>query len=94
MINIVSKHAQQKRTPEQVEAYQNAENLKMRDLYKDTWDQRFEPTRRMIQAVEAKLPGLNQFLRANGVGDISMLVNLLNNHAPVYWAKRNARQGK
>jgi hypothetical protein len=94
MINRVSKLAQRKMTPEQVEAYQDTENAKLRALYKDTWDQRFEPARRMIHEVELKKPGLKKFLLANGVGDDSGLANMLINHAPIFWAKRNARKGR
>ena len=86
--NIVLKLAQQKMTPAQVESYTVTENAKLQALYGDTWDERFEPARRMIHAVEATNPGLENFLRANGVGDRAVLVNMLINHAPIYHARK------
>ena len=92
--DIVLKLGQKKMTPAQVAAHVEAENVKLDKLYRNTYDERMEPAARMIHEVDAKLPGLKKFLRANGVGDTAEIVNMLANQARIYWAKRNAQQGR
>jgi hypothetical protein len=91
VINFISKLAQQKMTPAQVEAHTITENAKLANLYKGTWDEQFEPASRMIHEVEAKLPGLKNFLRANGVGDTATIVNMLIRQAERYHARKKAQ---
>ena len=86
--NIVNKLAQRQMSAEQVDAYRDAENLKLRSLYGDTWDQRLGPARDMIIAVDKKFPGLRNFLLAHGVGDSAVLVNMLVQQAAIYHARK------
>lgn len=88
IINIVSKLAQQKMTPEQVEVYRDAETTRLREVLGDTYDERMELARQMIHEVDSRKPGLKAFLLRNGVGDTAGLVAMLVNHAPIYHARK------
>ena len=42
----------------------------------------------MIEALEAKTPGLKNLLKSRGVGDNAMVASLLIQQSERYWARR------
>jgi hypothetical protein len=47
---------------------------KLQTAYGDTLEARLEQARLMVQALEAKAPGLNNLLKSRGIGDSSLVV--------------------
>lgn len=56
-------------TPNELEAYGHAEFAKLERAYGPALEEKLHAANRMVQALEAKRPGLNRFLQSRGVGD-------------------------
>jgi hypothetical protein len=75
---------------DQLEYYGAKEFEKLQAAYGDTLEARLEQARLMVQALEAKAPGLNKLLKSNGIGDNALVASLLMQQAE-RWHLRNKR---
>lgn len=75
-------------TTDQRDLYGTAEMAKLQTQFGDTLLPRMEAAKQMIHALDAKQPGLKQFIRANACFDNARVVVQLLDAADRYWARR------
>jgi hypothetical protein len=78
-------------TPEQLVSYGEGEYVKLQRVYGDTLDDKLRAAGRMVEALDAKTPGLKNLLKSKGLGDNAMIASLLIQQAERYWARRKGR---
>lgn len=76
LITPIERVAQQTKamTPNELEAYGYAEFAKLERAYGPALEQKLGAAGRMVQALEAKRPGLNNLLQSKGIGDSALVV--------------------
>lgn len=79
LVNIISKVAEHTEgmSPVALELYERAEYKKLEQVYGDKLDDKLREAGRMVEALDAKNPGLKQLLRSHGIGDTALVVSLL-----------------
>jgi hypothetical protein len=90
LVSAIAKVTQHTRsmTPEQLESYGYAEFEKLQKVHGDKLEERLQQAGRMVEDLEKQQPGLKYLLRAKGIGDSSLVANLLMGHAPIYHARK------
>ena len=78
-------------TPNQLEAYGHAEYAKLERAYGPALEEKLSQANRMVQALEAKRPGLNRLLQSKGIGDSALVVNQLIAQSERYHTRRKGR---
>jgi hypothetical protein len=81
-------HTTKGMTPNQLEAYGQAEYAKLERAYGPTLEEKLSAANRMVQALEAKRPGLNSFLQSKGIGDNELVVAQLIGQSERWHARR------
>jgi hypothetical protein len=64
-------------TPQQLESWAHAEFQKLEGVYGDDLDAKLNAAGAMIEAVDRQRPGLKKMLLSQGIGDSSLVSNLL-----------------
>jgi len=90
LVNAIAKTAQNTKdmTPDQLESYGMVEYEKLQKVYGEALDDKLRAAGRMVEALEAKQPGLKNLLRSKGLGDNAMVASLLIGQSERYWARR------
>jgi hypothetical protein len=78
-------------TPSQLEAYGEAEFPKLQRAYGLQLEEKLLAANRMVQAIEAKRPGLNNLLKSKGIGDSALVVAQLIGQSERWHARRKGR---
>ena len=90
LVNAIAKTAQQTQhmTEAELDRYSAAEYAKLERVYGAQLEAKLQSAAVMIHALDAKQPGLKNLLRSKGIGDASLIVNMLITHAPIYHARK------
>ncbi len=93
LIMNIERVAQQTKamTPDQLESYGMVEYEKLQRAYGDTLDAKLEAARQMVQALEKKMPGLNNLLKSKGIGDNALVVAQIIGQSERWHARRKGR---
>jgi hypothetical protein len=78
-------------TPNELEAYGYAEFAKLERAYGPALEEKLRAAGRMVQALEARRPGLNNLLKSNGIGDSALFASQLIAQSERYWGRRKGR---
>ena len=90
LVTIIAKVGQTTKgmTPNQLEAYGEAEFAKLERAYGPQLEEKLLAAGRMVQALEAKRPGLNALLKSKGIGDSALVTSQLIAQSERYWGRR------
>lgn len=90
VVNAIAKTAQLTKgmNDAQLDRYADAEFIKLQRAYGPSLEAKLREAARMVEALDAKQPGLKNLLRAKGIGDNAMVASLLIQQAERYWARR------
>lgn len=78
-------------TADQLEHYGHTEFEKLHKAYGDKLEDRLRLVGKMVSEIEAKKPGVIQFLQSKGVGDNAIVANMLIAAADRYYARRGEK---
>lgn len=75
-------------TPAQLDAYDEAEFAKLETVYGPALDDKLRAAGRMVEALDAKQPGLKNLLKSKGIGGNALIASLLIHQSQRYCARR------
>jgi hypothetical protein len=78
-------------TENELEDYGNREYEKLQKAHGDKLDERLQQAGRMIEALEKTKPGLKNLLRSKGIGDSTLVANMLIGQSERWHARRKGR---
>lgn len=90
LVNQITKVLQTTRgvTESQIEQRGYDEFDKLKKVHGDKLDERLLQAGLMVEDLEKKQPGLKNLLKSKGLGDDSLIANLLIGHAAIYHARK------
>jgi len=90
LVNQITKVLQTTRglSESQIEQRGYDELDKLKQVHGDKLDERLRQAGLMVEDLEKKQPGLKNFLKSKGIGDDSLIANLLIGHAAIYHARK------
>jgi predicted phage tail protein len=93
LVSAVEKMAQHTKamTPEQLESYGLVEYEKLQKVYGEGLEEKLQSAAVMIHALDQKMPGLKNLLRAKGIGDNALVVAQIIGQAERWQARRKGR---
>jgi hypothetical protein len=77
-----------KMNADQLDQWGADEYLKLQQVYGQSLEEKLSAAGRMVTELEAKRPGLRQFLTTRGIGDSSRVASMLIQQAERYWICR------
>lgn len=75
-------------TPDQLESYGLVEYEKLEKVYGEGLEEKLRAAGHMVEALDQQKPGLKNLLRSKGIGDSSMVANLLIQQSERWHARR------
>lgn len=93
LITTIAKTAQATKhmNATQLEEYGYAEYAKLERVYGSELEKKLQAAGRMVEALDAKQPGLKNLLKSKGLGDNAMVASLLIQQAERWHARRKGR---
>jgi hypothetical protein len=91
LVNTISQIARstQRMTPQELDRFAASEFEKLQSVYgKEELERKLNDAGLMVQDIERKHPGLKQLLKIKGLGDSSLISNMLIQQAERYWIRR------
>jgi hypothetical protein len=90
LVNAIAKTAQatQRMSASELETYGAREFEKLQKAHGPALEEKLNAAGRMVEALEAKQPGLKNLLKSNGIGDSAMVANMLIAHAQIYHERK------
>jgi hypothetical protein len=91
LVNTIGQVARstQRMTPQELDRFAASEFEKLQSVYgKEELERKLNDAGLMVQEIERKHPGLKQLLKTKGLGDSSLISNMLIQQAERYWTRR------